>query len=403
MIESVSGLPSTGPNCPRQPPGSASLKSAEALARSRRLVLKIGSALLAADNGEVHRPWLTALADDVARCRSRGQEVILVSSGAIAIGRRQLGLAGPRLRLEEKQAAAATGQIRLAHAYQEALAQHGITVAQILLTPDDTEERRRHLNARATFGQLLALGAVPVVNENDTIATTEIRFGDNDRLAARVAQMTSADMLVLLSDIDGLYSSDPRKDPSARHIEMVSEISPEIEAMAGEAAPGYSSGGMVTKLGAARIAMGAGCHMLIAKGKSAGSARGPLAAIEDGGKATLFLSRGEPRSARKAWIAAALNPLGTVIVDDGAAVALRRGTSLLPAGVTGVEGNFERGDAVIIRTRSGAEAGRGLSAYSSDDIRRIAGHKSSEIADILGYRGRDEIVHRDDLVATKPR
>ena len=210
-------------------------------------------------------------------------------------------------------------------------------------------------------------------------------------------------MLVLLSDIDGLYSSDPRKDPSARHIEMVSEISPEIEAMAGEAAPGYSSGGMVTKLGAARIAMGAGCHMLIAKGKSAGSARGPLAAIEDGGKATLFLSRGEPRSARKAWIAAALNPLGTVIVDDGAAVALRRGTSLLPAGVTGGEGNFERGDAVIIRTRAGAEAGRGLSAYSSDDIRRIAGHKSSEIADILGYRGRDEIVHRDDLVATKPR
>ena len=403
MIESVSGLPSTGPNCLRQVPGSASLRSAEALARSRRLVLKIGSALLAGENGEVHRPWLTALAEDVARCRSRGQELILVSSGAIAIGRRQLGLAGRRLRLEEKQAAAATGQIRLAHAYQEALAQHGITVAQILLTPDDTEERRRHLNARATFGQLLALGAVPIVNENDTIATTEIRFGDNDRLAARVAQMTSADMLVLLSDIDGLYSSDPRKDPSARHIEMVSEISPEIEAMAGEAAPGYSSGGMVTKLGAARIAMGAGCHMLIAKGKSAGSARGPLAAIEDGGKATLFLSRGEPRSARKAWIAAALNPLGTVIVDDGAAVALRRGTSLLPAGVTGVEGNFERGDAVIIRTRAGAEAGRGLSAYSSDDIRRIAGHKSSEIADILGYRGRDEIVHRDDLVATKPR
>jgi glutamate 5-kinase len=249
----------------------------------------------------------------------------------------------------------------------------------------------------------LALGAVPVVNENDTIATAEIRFGDNDRLAARVAQMTSADMLVLLSDIDGLYTADPRRDPAASHIEMVSEIDATIEAMAGEAAPGYSSGGMVTKLAAARIAMGAGCHMLIARGKSLGSTAGPLAAIEDGGKATLFLSRGEPRSFRKAWIAAALNPSGAVIVDEGAAVALKRGTSLLPAGVTGVEGVFERGDAVIIRTRSGVEAGRGLSAYSSDDIRRIAGHKSSEIADILGYRGRDEIVHRDDLVMTKPR
>jgi glutamate 5-kinase len=403
MTGSVSGLPAFGPNPRQEGTNLVLLTPAVALARSRRLVVKIGSALLAADDGEVHRPWLAALADDVARCRSRGQEVILVSSGAIAIGRRQLGLAGGRLRLEEKQAAAATGQIRLAHAYQEALARHRLTVAQILLTPDDTEERRRHLNARATLVQLLALGAVPVVNENDTIATAEIRFGDNDRLAARVAQMTSADMLVLLSDIDGLYSSDPRKDPTARHIEIVSDISSEIEAMAGEAAPGYSSGGMVTKLIAARIAMGAGCHMLIAKGKSPGSTAGPLAALEDGGKATLFLSRGEPRSARKAWIAAALNPSGAVIVDDGAAVALKRGTSLLPAGVTGVEGTFERGDAVIIRTRSGAEAGRGLSAYSSDDIRRIAGHKSSEIADILGYRGRDEIVHRDDLVVTKPR
>ena len=376
---------------------------AETLISSRRLVVKIGSALLAAENGEVHRPWLDALADDVARCRSRRQEVILVSSGAISVGRAQLGLAGRRLRLEEKQAAAATGQIRLAHAYREALARHGITVAQILLTPDDTEERRRHLNARATFGQLLALGAVPVVNENDSIATAEIRFGDNDRLAARVAQMTSADMLVLLSDIDGLYSGDPRKDPNARHIAIVRDIGPDIEAMAGEAPPGHSSGGMVTKLAAARIATSAGCHMLIAKGKSPRSDLGPLAAIEAGGRATLFLSRGEPRSARKAWIAAAVNPSGTVVVDDGAAGALKRGTSLLPAGVVGVEGVFERGDAVIIRTRSGAEAGRGLSAYSSADICRIAGHKSSEIADILGYRGRDEIIHRDDLVVTAPR
>ncbi len=326
-----------------------------------------------------------------------------MSSGAIAVGRRHLGLAGRRLRLEEKQAAAATGQIRLAHAYQEALARHGITVAQILLTQEDTEERRRHLNGRATFAQLLALGAVPVVNENDTIATAEIRFGDNDRLAARVAQMTSADMLVLLSDIDGLYTADPRSNPSARHIPLVREIGPEIEAMAGDAPLGYSSGGMVTKIAAARIAMSAGCRMLIAKGKNDGAAPGPLAAIEAGDRATLFLPRSSPRSARKAWIAGAVNPSGVVIVDDGAARALQRGTSLLPAGVIEVEGIFERGDAVIIRTRSGTEAGRGLSAYSSADIRCIAGHKSGEIAEILGYRGRDEIIHRDDLVVTEPR
>jgi glutamate 5-kinase len=373
---------------------------AAALAVARRLVVKIGSALLVAERGEIRGAWLAALAADVARCRARGQEVILVSSGAIAVGRRHLGLAGHRLRLEEKQAAAATGQIRLAHAYQGALARHGITVAQILLTLDDTEERRRHLNARATFAQLLALGAVPVVNENDTVATAEIRFGDNDRLAARVAQMTSADMLVLLSDIDGLYTADPRKDAEARHIPLVREVGPEIAAMAGEAAPGYSSGGMVTKLAAARIAMSAGCHMLIAQGKSPDP---PLAAIEEGGRATLFLPRGEPRSARKAWIAGAVDPRGALTVDDGAAGALRRGKSLLPAGVVAVEGAFERGDAVIIRTRSGSEAGRGLSAYSSADIRRIAGYKSGEIAGILGYRGRDEIIHRDDLVVTESR
>jgi len=367
------------------------------------VVLKIGSALLVGEDGEIRRAWLDRLVDDVARVRRRGQEVIVVTSGAIAVGRRHLGLRGRALRLEEKQASAATGQIRLAHAYQESLARHGITVAQILLTPDDTEERRRHLNARATFAQLLALGAIPVVNENDTIATAEIRFGDNDRLAARVAQMISADMLVLLSDIDGLYTADPRKDSNARHVALVCEIGQQIEKMAGEAAPGYSSGGMVTKIAAARIAMTAGCRMLIAKGRSTGIAAGPLAAIEAGERATLFLPRAEPRSARKAWIAGAVNPTGTVVVDDGAAGALRRGTSLLPAGVVAVEGIFERGDAVIIRTRSGAEAGRGLSAYSSADIRRIAGHKSSEIADILGYRGRDEIIHRDDLVVTEPR
>lgn len=372
---------------------------AAALAGAKRLVVKIGSALLVDEGGLVRHAWLDALVDDIVRCRVRGQEVIIVSSGAIAVGRRHLGLTGRALRLEEKQAAAATGQIRLAHAYQEALGRHGITVAQILLTPDDTEARQRHLNARATFAQLLALGAIPVVNENDTIATAEIRFGDNDRLAARVAQMVSADMLVLLSDIDGLYTGDPRHDAEAQHIPLVSEISPEIEAMAGSAPPGYSSGGMVTKLAAARIAMGAGCHMIIAQGRA--RSKGPLAAIEAGGKASLFLPRAEPRSARKAWIAGAVNPAGSITVDDGAARALREGRSLLPAGVVAIEGSFERGDCVIVRTRAGSEAGRGLSAYASGDIRRIAGHKSGEIAAILGYRGRDEIIHRDDLVLTE--
>jgi glutamate 5-kinase len=383
---------------------AATATAGAALAAARRLVVKIGSALLVADDGEIRRSWLELLAGDVARCRARGQEVILVSSGAIAVGRRHLGLAGNRLRLEEKQAAAATGQIRLAHAYQEALARHHITVAQILLTLEDTEARRRHLNARATFAQLLGLGAVPVVNENDTIATTEIRFGDNDRLAARVAQMTSADMLVLLSDIDGLYTADPRKDPSAQHVAVIGEIGPEIEVMAGEAAPGYSSGGMVTKLAAARIAMAAGCRMLIARGMpQSGGGAAPLAAIEAGERASLFLPQGEPRSARKAWIAGTVEPSGVVVVDNGAALALRRGRSLLPAGVIGVDGVFERGDAVIVRTRAGTEAGRGLSAYSSADICRIAGHKSGEIAGLLGYRGRDEIIHRDDLVVNESR
>ena len=366
-----------------------------ALAAARRLVVKIGSALLVDDaSGDLRRPWLAALAEDVALCIARGQEVLLVSSGAIAAGRRQLGLTGPALKLEEKQAAAATGQIRLAHAYQEALALHGLGVALILLTPEDTEERRRHLNARATLNQLLALRAVPVINENDTVATAEIRFGDNDRLAARVAQMVSADTLVLLSDIDGLYTADPRRDRAARHIPEVRELTPEIEAMAGEAPPGMSSGGMVTKLAAARIAMAAGCRMAIARGETLH----PLRALEEGAKATWFLPSSEPLTARKRWIAGSLNPAGVLVVDEGAAAALQRGTSLLPAGVVAVEGSFERGDAVKVRRRDGREIGRGLSAYSSADARAIAGHKSREIEAILGYRGRDEVIHRDDLV-----
>jgi glutamate 5-kinase len=366
-----------------------------ALADAKRLVIKIGSALLVDEaSGDIRRAWLEALADDVARCCRRGQEVLIVSSGAIAVGRRHLGLAGPVLKLEEKQAAAATGQIRLAHAYQEALARHRLTVAQILLTPEDTEERRRHLNARATLSQLLALGAVPVINENDTVATAEIRFGDNDRLAARVAQMVSADTLVLLSDIDGLYTADPRKDKAAEHIPEVTELTVAIEAMA-EAAPlGYSSGGMVTKLAAARIAMAAGCRMAITKG----DARHPLTALEAGARATWFVPSSEPLTARKRWIAGVLDPSGALVVDDGAAAALTRGTSLLPAGIVGVEGAFERGDTVIVRRRDGRVIGRGLSAYSSGDARAIAGHKSREIEAILGYRGRDEVIHRDDLV-----
>ena len=369
----------------------------ESLAAGKRLIVKIGSALLVEDaTGDIRRAWLEALVEDLVRCRARGQQVLIVSSGAIAVGRRHLGLTDRALKLEEKQAAAATGQIRLAHAYQEALARHGVTVAQILLTPEDTEARRRHLNARATLEQLMELGAVPVINENDTVATTEIRFGDNDRLAARVAQMISADTLVLLSDIDGLYTADPRHDPTARHLPELREITPEIEAMAGESGSSLSSGGMVTKLVAARIALAAGCRMVIAQGATLR----PLAAIEAGARATWFIPAAEPRTARKRWIAGTLNPVGALTVDDGAAAALSRGRSLLPAGVVAVEGSFERGDAVVVRDRDGREIARGLSAYSSGDARAIAGHKSGEIAALLGYRGRDEMIHRDDLVVS---
>jgi glutamate 5-kinase len=371
--------------------------SAPSLATARRLVIKIGSALLVDEaSGDIRRAWLDALGDDVAAARERGQEVILVSSGAIAVGRRHLGLTGRALRLEEKQAAAATGQIRLAHAYQETLARHGITVAQVLLTLDDTEERRRHLNARSTLATLLKLGTVPVINENDTVATSEIRFGDNDRLAARVAAMISADTLVLLSDIDGLYTADPRRDPAARHLAEITEITPEIEAMAGEAPPGYSSGGMVTKLAAARVALGAGCRMAIADGRR----MNPIRAVADGAACSWFIPAANPLTARKKWIAGSLKPVGTLAVDDGALAALKAGKSLLPAGVTRVEGGFDRGDAVRIVDAGGREVARGLSAYSAADALRIKGHKSREIEALLGYRGRDEMIHRDDLVLT---
>lgn len=377
-------------------PGDA----AAGLGEARRLIIKIGSALLV--DGATHRirtDWLNSVADDVAALRRRGVEVVIVSSGAIAVGREHLGLIGRTLKLEEKQAAAATGQIRLAHAYQETLARHDITVAQVLLTLDDTEERRRHLNGRATIETLLKLGAVPVINENDTVATAEIRFGDNDRLAARVAQMISADTLVLLSDIDGLYTADPRKDPDARHIPLVAELTAEIDAMAGEPPPGYSSGGMVTKIAAARIAVSAGCRMAIASGKRPH----PLSALDvplaqGGARCTWFLPNAEPLTARKRWIAGSLKVAGALVVDDGAAQALLKGGSLLPAGVRQVDGDFDRGDLVTVCRADGRIIARGLTAYSAGDARLIQGRRSGEIEEILGWRGRDELIHRDDLV-----
>ncbi|HEY4136605.1 MAG TPA: glutamate 5-kinase [Alphaproteobacteria bacterium] len=364
------------------------------LADGKRIVVKVGSALMAdEEKGAVRAAWLANLAEEIAKLKAQGRDVVMVSSGAIAVGRRHLGLKPGKLPLEEKQAAAATGQIRLAHAYQEALARHDITVAQVLLTLDDTEERRRYLNARNTIDTLLKLGAVPVINENDTVATNEIRFGDNDRLAARVAAMISADTLVLLSTIDGLYTADPNVDPSATFIPEVREITREISGMAGDALPGYSSGGMVTKLVAAEIAMSAGCRMVIADGRKGD----PLSAIDEGGLATWFLPAASPRSARKHWIASSLKAMGSLTLDDGALGALRSGKSLLPAGVTAVEGRFDRGDAVRILSQDGREVARGLSAYAVAEARRIMGHKSREIEALLGYRGRDVMVHRDDL------
>ena len=363
---------------------------------AKRLVVKVGSALLVDEAaGEPKSAWLAALAADIAALRRAGTEVIAVSSGAIALGRVRLPSLPPkaRMRLEEKQAAAAAGQIALARAWEEALAPHALPAAQLLLTLDDSEERRRYLNARATLETLLSLGAVPVINENDTVATTEIRFGDNDRLAARVAEMVAADLLVLLSDIDGLYTADPRRDPAAAHIPEVAAITPEVEAMAGEAVPGMSTGGMVTKLAAAKIATGAGCRMAIAHG----GAPHALAAVMAGtARRTLFAATAAPRSAWKSWIAGALKPAGRLVVDAGAARALKAGRSLLPAGVRGVEGQFARGDCVEV-VAEGALLARGLANYGAEDARRIAGRHSRDIAAILGFAGREEMIHRDDL------
>ncbi|HXB18684.1 MAG TPA: glutamate 5-kinase [Steroidobacteraceae bacterium] len=372
--------------------------NAAPLVRARRLVVKVGSALLVGgDSGRLNRAWLETLVEDLARLRKRGQQLILVSSGAIALGRRRLGLRPGTLRLEESQAAAAVGQIRLAHAYKELLEEHGVTVAQVLLTLEDSERRRRYLNARATLDALLTLGALPVINENDTVATAEIRYGDNDRLAARVAQMVGADCLVLLSDVEGLHSADPNKDPHARILPEVSQITPEIEAMAGGSASQVGSGGMAAKILAAKIAMAAGCHMCIA----AGHHRHPLRRLEEGAECTWFVPSATPLAARKQWIAGTLRPAGAITIDAGALRALLEGKSLLPAGVTGARGRFERGDTVSVLTAAGAEVARGIVAYSDGDAARIMGRKSSEIEQLLGFRGRDEMIHRDDLVLLK--
>jgi glutamate 5-kinase len=362
---------------------------------ARRIVVKIGSALIVdADTAAPREAWLATLADDIAALAARGAEVIVVSSGAIALARRQLGLTAPKLRLEEKQAAAAVGQIRLAQAWSAALSARDLTAAQLLLTLDDTEDRRRYLNARATLTTLLALRCIPVINENDTVATAEIRFGDNDRLAARVAEMLQADVLILLSDIDGLYTADPRKNTAAAHIPEVAALTPEIDAMGGEPPPGYSSGGMRTKLAAARIATGAGCAMAITLGHTPH----PLRALEEGARCTWFLPTTDARTARKNWIAGHLAAQGALTIDAGAARALKAGSSLLPAGITAVTGAFERGDAVEILGPDGARLARGLAAYGAADAARLKGHRSEDFEALLGFRGRDEAVHRDDLV-----
>ena len=363
------------------------------LLSARRVVVKIGSALVV-DHDTPRAEWLSSMAADIASLRGRGIEVIVVSSGAIALARGALGLAQKRLRLEEKQAAAAVGQIRLAQAWTAVLAEQDLVAAQLLLTLGDTEDRRRYLNARATINTLLQLGCVPVINENDSVATTEIRFGDNDRLAARVAVMIQADQLILLSDIDGLYTTDPKRNPAAQHLPIVPALTPEIEALGGEPPPGYSSGGMRTKLVAARIAIQAGCAMAIARG----NIDHPLGALAQGARCTWFLPNPEGRSARKRWIAGALAPMGTLVVDAGAERALAAGSSLLPAGVLAVCGAFERGDPVVIENAAGKALARGLCGYGSADAGRLAGHRSDEIENILGWRGRDELVHRDDLV-----
>lgn len=361
------------------------------LGAAKVVVLKIGSALLVED-GALREAWLGSIAEDVAMLKGQGKAVLIVSSGSIALGRGVLGLATGALPLEQAQAAAAVGQIKLAHAYQAALKPHGIETAQVLLTLEDSQNRRRYLNTRATLNALIGLGVVPIVNENDTVATDEIRYGDNDRLGAQVASLIGAEALVLLSDVDGLYSADPRKDEGATHIAEVSDITHEIEDMAGEIGSAGASGGMRTKLMAARIAMDAGCAMAIAKGEN----MCPVQGLLNGARCTWFKARHDPASARKRWISA-MKPAGTLSIDEGAARALRGGKSLLPAGVRATEGEFERGDPVEVRSLGGELVATGLVAYSAGEAGKIMGAKSAEIETLLGYKGRAALIHRDDM------
>lgn len=362
---------------------------------AKRIVVKIGSSLLTdLEDGTLRRAWLTALMEDVAGLMAEGREVVIVSSGAVALGRLQIGfLPGVALKLEESQAAAAAGQIVLAHAYSAALEIYGITAAQILITPNDTENRRRYLNVRDTLQTLLEKFAVPIVNENDSVATEELRYGDNDRLAARIAGMIGADVLVILSDVDGLYTANPRKDTSATHIAVVDQIDENILGMAGGTGSHVGSGGMKTKVEAALIANGAGAHLIITKGVEAH----PLLALITGAPATLFKAPQAPDQARKRWIDGTLTPAGAIVIDGGAAKALANGKSLLSAGVIGVNGDFERGDAVLVQTKDGTEIARGLVAYDAADAQKIAGKHSDEIAKILGFEGRTAMIHRDDM------
>ncbi len=363
------------------------------LSGAKRVVIKIGSALLVdANSGDLRRDWLLALAEDVAWLKARGADVVLVSSGSIALGRGALGLPRSELPLEQSQAAAAVGQIRLARAYEEALAPHGITTGQVLVTLEDSANRRRYLNSRATLEQLLSLGVVPIVNENDTVATDEIRYGDNDRLAAQVALTTGADALVLLSDVDGFYSDNPMINPQAKRFDRIEAITPEIEEMAGEGTSGLSKGGMITKLWAAKTATAGGCEMAI----TLGSVMRPIKALEDGAAATWFSAEGTPQLARKRWISS-MKAQGTLTVDAGAVSALRQGKSLLAAGVRAVEGRFGRGDPVAIHGPGGHKLGQGLVAYAAPEADAIKGCHSSQIEKILGYPGRTALVHRDDM------
>ena len=365
---------------------------------SKRVVIKVGSALLIdEDKGKLKNKWLASLALDINDLIKLGKEVILVSSGSIALGKKQLNL-NKNLSLDEKQAAAATGQITLAHGWKETLGGYGLNVAQILLAPDDTETRRKHLNARATLIKLIELNVIPVINENDTVATEEIRFGDNDRLAARVAQMCSADLLILLSDINGLYSSDPNKNKDASFIEEINRITHEIELMAGPPQIGISSGGMITKIEAAKIATNAGCHMIICDGQQ----ENPLIQLQEiNSKFSWFKATDKPMRARKQWISGALQVKGQIIIDKGASQAVIKGNSILSAGIIATEGTYEKGDLIKVIDENKNFIGKGLIHFNNLEVNLIKGSKSDDIELILGYRGKDEVVHRDDFVLEK--